>query len=103
MRTIEQLLDDLKALRRREGAGENVARDRATVEAELASLGSGTLEHFQKNTRGGSRFAGQGADPSVVKHLAAGGGASAPLAEGSSTVRSARPCWGARSPVACPG
>lgn len=62
MRTIEQLLADLKRIQR--GGG-----DTEDVDAELAQHG-----YVNKDAhRGGSRFVGEGASPDLVKHVAAGG------------------------------
>lgn len=65
-RTIEQLLQDLGQLRA--AGGEDVKGERATIESQLADHG-----YVPRPQVGGSRFAGPGASPDVVKHLASGG------------------------------
>ena len=67
-RTVEQLLAELTELEAKAASGHNVHGERADVDEQLAQRG-----YVNKNTRGGSRFAGPGASPDVVKHLAASG------------------------------
>ena len=69
-RTIGELLEHIKGLQERDGRGENVASELAQVREELEV--AKTAEALRQ-TRGGSRYAGQHSAQEVADRLAAGG------------------------------
>jgi HK97 family phage major capsid protein len=76
MRTAAQLLSEIKELQSRERQGLDVTDELRVMGDELARRGFLSGEAFVdagNAIRGGSRFAGPDADPSLVKHLAKGG------------------------------
>ena len=87
MRTIQEILAELRALAAKGQQGQDVTAQRQQAEQELAQLGyvpAGQMDASHplvqaaahtllKNTHGGSRFAGPNSDPAALAHLAAGG------------------------------
>lgn len=96
MRTIHEVLAELRQLAAQAQQGQDVAARQAHVQQELAQLGYAPTQQqqpappaisydpqdpvfqaaalaFAQQQRGGSRFAGPDSDPAAVQHLAAGG------------------------------
>lgn len=75
MRTIEEVLADLRACAQKAANGQNVSAERVRLEAELKEHGIRVQPSQPQTlaTRGGSRFVGPNADADHVRELAAGG------------------------------
>jgi len=114
MRTIQQVLAELRSLAAQAQQGHDVTARQADVQAELAQLGyvpqaappanpydpanpmfALAAQAYALAQRGGSRYAGPNADPEAVRHLAAGG-SYAP--DGSPQVSGLPPGWQTSTP-----
>lgn len=108
MRTVEELLAELRKLAQKAAGGHDISAGRARVERELQEKGiriqdgPKSVETVEAEAlaralarrglagqRSGSRFAGGSADPEVLRHIAAGGSVTPGVLPGGSVVGTA--------------
>lgn len=72
MRTVEEVLAELRELAAKAAAGQNVTKRRQEVEAELAEHGIRIGQKQQEEQRAPSRYVGPNADSDLARRLSAG-------------------------------